>query len=751
MDDLLREFLTETGESLDIVDRELVRFEQEPNNTKILDNIFRLVHTVKGTCGFLSLPRLEALTHAAEALLGRFRSGKPVTGEAVTLVLATLDRIKSLLEELERNAVEASGVDEDLIEALQAMALEGPAGKTTPQVHQQLPVAHQSAHTPAADMRPARSIQADSAAPEDEAMKLANKSIRVHVDTLEHLMTMVSELVLTRNQLLEIVGRNQDSEFKLPLQRLSHVTADLQKSVLKARMQPIGYAWQRLPRIVRDLSSELAKPIEIEMGGAQTELDRQVLELIKDPLTHLIRNSADHGIEPPGERLAAGKPGRGLIRLSAGHEGGHVVIEVADDGRGLDTDRIKAKAIGLGMIPEGDADKLSQSQLQRLIFAPAFSTAEQVTSVSGRGVGMDVVHANIDQIGGTVDVRSVPGSGTTFSIKIPLTLAIISALIVDAGGQRFAIPQLAVLEIVRVCGRSDKRIERIRDAPWLRLRHALLPLVDIKHVLKLRSLPDDENEPRFIVIMQSGSVRFGVIVDHAFHTEEIVVKPLSRGLRHVAMFSGATILGDGSVILIANPSGMVPSPAASQAPQRPTEPESRLEVEETRQSFLLFRAGSLIPKALPLGFVRRLEEIDAASLERTGERTLLPYRGQLLPLIAVDEDRPIRTTGTLRIVVLSCESRWMGLIVDQIINIVEAQLDLGPATFRPGILGCTVLHGQPIEIVDIAHYLSLVFEDWCTGTTPSCGAVQGSPVVDTSASVVLALKPLPLHPSDRAA
>src|SRR5450756_1376905 len=549
MDDLLREFLTETSESLDTVDNQLVRFEQEPSNAKILDNIFRLVHTIKGTCGFLGLPRLEALAHAGETLMGKFRDGMPVTAEAVSLILSSIDRIKEILSGLEATEAEPEGSDQDLILKLQEMVERGIAamaasaspvvaapvapaapvkpaiahGTLVPQMlERQLrpgevslddlerafreteievaspPLAPAPAAAPAVAPAPVPAsapVAAPAAAAKEpkpasakpaaksvievdvpEADKVANQSIRVNVDTLEHLMTMVSELVLTRNQLLEISRRNEDTEFKVPLQRLSNVTAELQEGVMKTRMQPIGNAWQKLPRIVRDLSGELHKQIELEMHGADTELDRQVLDLIKDPLTHMVRNSADHGLETPAERLAAGKPEQGTIRLSAYHEGGHIIICIADNGRGLNTERIKAKAVSSGLVSEAELEKMTEAQIHKFIFAPGFSTAAAVTSVSGRGVGMDVVRTNIDQIGGTIDVKSVAGEGSSVTIKIPLTLAIVSALIVEAAGDRFAIPQLAVVELVRARANSEHRIERIKDTAVLRLRDKLLPL-----------------------------------------------------------------------------------------------------------------------------------------------------------------------------------------------------------------------------------------------------------------------------------
>src|SRR5689334_8187981 len=516
MDDLLREFLTETSESLDTVDNQLVRFEQEPNNAKILDNIFRLVHTIKGTCGFLGLPRLEALAHAAETLMGKFRDGMPVTGEAVTLILSTIDRLKEVLGGLEQTEAEPEGDDKDLIHELERMALaaskEEPKPKHTVgtliaqtlerplrpgevsldelerafrETEMEMPAVKPKADAKSEAPKPAKAERKNAEEDDKLEAKVANQSIRVNVDTLEKLMTMVSELVLTRNQLLEISRRNEDTEFKVPLQRLSNVTAELQEGVMKTRMQPIGNAWQKLPRIIRDLASELGKDIELEMHGADTELDRQVLDLIKDPLTHMVRNSADHGLETPEARRAAKKPEKGTIRLSAYHEGGHIIIEISDDGRGLDTDRIRQKVVSQMLASESDVEKMTEAQVHKFIFAPGFSTATVVTSVSGRGVGMDVVRTNIDQIGGTVDVKSVPGHGSSFTIKIPLTLAIVSALIVEAGGHRFAIPQLAVIELVRAQVNSEHRIERIKDAPVLRLRSKLLPLIHLKKLLKM--------------------------------------------------------------------------------------------------------------------------------------------------------------------------------------------------------------------------------------------------------------------------
>jgi two-component system chemotaxis sensor kinase CheA len=735
MDDLLAEFLTETSESLDVVDVELVRFEQEPNNTAILGNIFRLVHTVKGTCGFLGLPRLEALSHAAETLMGKFRDGMPVTAEAVTLVLSTIDRLKDVLAGLEQNQQEPDGSDADLIAELERAALgaAGRQGKVGPAddkstagslvyqvLERQLRPGEASLdelerafqETPVEEPVAKADAKQKAKVAEDEERadsKVASQSIRVNVDTLETLMTMVSELVLTRNQLLEIVRRHEDSEFKVPLQRLSNVTAELQEGVMKTRMQPIGNAWQKLPRIIRDLSAELGKEIDLTMHGADTELDRQVLDLIKDPLTHMVRNSADHGLETPDVRRAAGKPEKGTIRLSAYHQGGHIIIEISDDGRGLNSGKIRRKAIDLGLASDIDVEKMTEAQIHKFIFVPGFSTAGAITSVSGRGVGMDVVRNNIDQIGGTIDVKSVPGEGSSFTIKIPLTLAIVSALIVESAGERFAIPQLSVVELVRAQANSEHRIERIKDTAVLRLRNKLLPLIHLKTLL---AIGEGENaETGFIVVTQVGAQTFGIVVDSVFHTEEIVVKPMSTKLRHIEMFSGNTILGDGAVIMIIDPNGIAQTVGTASPVASDEDGEAEARKEKTH-SFLVFRAGSPQPKAVLLSLVTRLEEIDTRKIELSNGRHLVQYRGQLMPLVRVNDAVRLRAEGTQPLLVFSDGGRSMGLIVDEIVDIVEDTLDIEVGSDTPGLLGCAVIKGQATEIIDVGHFLPLAYADW---------------------------------------
>lgn len=765
MDDLLVEFLTETNESLDIVDVELVEFEQDPNNAQILSNIFRLVHTIKGTCGFLGLPRLEALAHAAETLMGKFRDGMVVTPEAVTLILFSIDRIKDILGDLEKTGAEPEGLDDDLINQLDMMAGVGvgfagdalPMNASEPEpeapsadagVFQVLERALKPGEVSLDELEAAfrsapgpEEIMAEPAAvnesPKVEAHKqiaakasvekpdakddgdhgggVSAQTIRVTVDKLEHLMTTVSELVLTRNQLLEIVRKHESSEFKVPLQRLSNVTAELQEGVMKTRMQPIGNAWQKLPRIVRDLSNELGKNIELDMHGADTELDRQVLDLIKDPLTHMVRNSADHGLEMPDERRANGKPEKGTIKLSAYHQGGHIIIEISDDGRGLNLERIKNKILSNGLATEADLEKMTENQIYKHIFAPGFSTAAAVTSVSGRGVGMDVVRTNIDAIGGHIDLKTVPGEGSTFTIKIPLTLAIVSALIVEASGERFAIPQISVVELVRTQENADHHIERIRDTQVLRLRNKLLPLVHLGSLLKIGSEAASADNA-FIVVTQVGQQTFGIVVDEVFHTEEIVVKPMSAKLRNIPMFSGNTILGDGSVIMIVDPNGVASEISSGVGSALHDEGQDEgadlLSENDKKVSMLLFRAGSQEQKAVPLSLITRLEEIPVEKIEMSTGRPLVQYRGGLMPLIPVCSSVQLAQEGTQALLVVSDDGRSMGLIVDEIVDIVEDRLDIEVSSEIPGVLGSAVLKGQATEVIDVAHFMPLAFEDW---------------------------------------
>lgn len=748
MDDLLREFLTETAENIATLDIELVKLEQNPNDPALLSSIFRLVHTIKGTCGFLGLPRLEHVAHAGENVLGKFRDGElQVTPHAVSLILQSIDTIKALLSYLEKNEREQEGTDDELIAALNAMA-EGRVvvpTKTVPSAameaaapvsaassasaadeHGFVPVSAEALAakfasgaeaSPASKMSTTAPVATAKPAGDDQAAKggasVADQSIRVGVDLLENLMTTVSELVLTRNQLLQILRGQKDTAFSAPLQRLNQVTSELQEGVMKTRMQQIGNAWSKLPRIVRDLSLELGKKIDLQMIGAETELDRQVLELIKDPLTHMVRNSADHGIEIPAERVKAGKPETGVVLLNAYHEGGHIVIEISDDGRGLALEKIKAKILEKNLATEAELASMADQQIMQYIFKAGFSTAAQVTSVSGRGVGMDVVKTNIEKIGGTVDFQSVQGKGSRFFIKIPLTLAIVSALIVECKGERFVIPQIGVVELVKVTANGENRIELINNTPVLRLRNRLLPLVSLRKALRLGE--DDVTKELFIIVAQTGNSTFGIIVDRVFDTEEIVVKPVSPILRSIRVFSGNTILGDGSVVMILDLNGVAELAGdvhTGAAAMNLAATAAQSEHTAGAQALLLFRAGDESPKAVPLSLVARLEEVDVKGIEYSNGAPMVQYRGKLMPLISVSPSQSIRAEGMQPILVFSDENKNMGLLVDEISDIIEDHVHIDLSTQRAGYLGSAIIAGKATDIIDAAHYLSVAFSDW---------------------------------------
>ncbi|WP_338663687.1 chemotaxis protein CheW [Pararoseomonas sp. SCSIO 73927] len=791
MDDLIADFLTETSEGLAGLDAALLRLERHPEDSRTIGEIFRLIHTIKGTCGFLGLSRLEKVAHAGENVLGRYRDGSlTVTSGGVSLILRVVDRVREIMAGLEASGAEPAGDDSAIVAELDAVftgaaapedaapedaapgkaalgsaapaaAMPAPGGKRPARRSRKaaavpravgtvpLPLAAESTpaevvaavpevapETPAPKRRRAAPRRAAASAPDlpvaspavvapvlpsapapsapeggaaTEAVAVA-QTLRVNVDVLESLMTLVSELVLTRNQLLQLSRARNDGALSGPLQRLSHITSELQEGVMKTRMQPIGNAWKGLPRLVRDLSRELGKRIELEMRGAETELDRQVLEMIRDPLTHMVRNSGDHGLEGPAERREAGKPEAGRILLDAYHEGGHIIIEVGDDGRGLAVERIRAKALSQGLATEQELAAMGERDIQRFIFRAGFSTAAAVTSVSGRGVGMDVVKTNIEKIGGTIDLRSRAGKGTTFLIKIPLTLAIVSALIVEAGGERFAIPQIGVVELVR----AGDGVTHIKDAPVLRLRDRLLPLVSLSRLLRLEEKAGAE-DGGFVVVTQVGQNLFGIIVDRVFDTEEIVVKPVAPILRHVTMFSGNTILGDGSVIMILDQNGIARATGVGaegvQEDRRGAAVVGAASSE--RLSLLLFRAGAGGPRAVPLGLVARLEDLPAERIEMSHGQPVVQYRGALMPLIPMGEGwMPPAAGGRQAVLVFNDGGRAVGLAVDEILDVVEEGLRIESGQERPGYLGTAVIAGRATEVIDCAWWLRQAGEDW---------------------------------------
>ena len=879
MDDLISDFIAETREGIEALDSELVRFEQCPDDPETLGGIFRLIHTIKGTCGFLGLTRLQTVAHAAENVLGGFRDGSLVVGEvAVSAVLDTVDLIRSITEALAATGAEPEGDDSVLIARLEAVldgegasasnssappeAAVDPAaapqadtrslidrlgGDATVDAAAEMALAHLRVDEPLAvlfadadadrlqaalrdslcevarrsqqpsrfasllsevaaappedaafvacfdavsrglseldvddsaiyELRrlalpaasavavaagedaldvetppatsaelppppvpegppvsvamPSRATPAPATLPPEPAAALGAagtspsagsapapgnegsgpaQTIRVSVDALEHLMTVVSELVLIRNQLIQTLRLEPESPFAAPLNRLNQVTSELQEGVMTTRMQPISGAWAKLPRLVRDLAQDLGKSIDLTMFGQETELDRQVLELIKDPLTHMIRNAADHGLEKADERLAAGKSATGRITLQARHEGGAIVIEVSDDGRGLAAEKIRAKAAASGLLSATQAESLSDADARQLIFAAGFSTASEVTSVSGRGVGMDVVRTNIEKIGGAIELSSVEGAGTRFTIRIPLTLTIVSALIVECCGDRFAMPQSSVVELVSASGASGRSIEYINGTAVLRLRDRLLPLISLQSLLALEPIGESAGET-CIVVARVGSFTFGVIVDRVFDTEEIVVKPVATVLRHVKLYSGATIMGDGSVILILDLKGISAETGASQAATSLYEDVEDVQAAtaEPRSAILVFRAANDALKAAPLASVSRIEEVTSEQIEHIDGRSVVQYRGRLMPIVTADAE-PAATwdTGERRpLLVFTREDRAVGLLVHEIVDIVESTLITDLKAVGSATKGSLIIEGAATELIDVSHFWS---------------------------------------------
>jgi len=747
MDDLLAEFLTETNESLAELDLALVKLERTPDDKGTLSLIFRMVHTIKGTCGFLGLPRLEHVAHAGENVLGRVRDGElTVTTGVITLVLSALDRIKEIVAALGATGVEPPGDDEPLIAALNRVAAGEPAPEPAAEAQhgeepdQPRPPAAAAPPAPIRETATEGSVASEAPPAEGQA---ALQTIRVSVEVLEELMTLVGELVLTRNQLLQISRAQGNTAFSPPLERLSHITSDLQDGVMKTRMQPIGNAWNKLPRLVRDLAKETGKKIELEMRGQDTELDRQILELMRDPLTHMVRNSADHGLEMPDVRRAAGKSETGRIMLNARHEGGHILIEVEDDGRGLDVTRIRAKVLAQGLATESELAAMTESQIHSFIFRAGFSTAAVVTSISGRGVGMDVVRSNIERIGGAIELTSTLGKGSCFTIKIPLTLAIVSALIVKACGERFAIPQISVRELVRVGEASSTgglSIDYIGPTAVLRLRDRLLPLVSLGALLRMEGADDGGRVPAAatVIVTAVGSGLLGIVVEEVFDTEEIVVKPVAPILRHVTMFSGNTILGDGSVIMILDPNGVARSAGVSASRETRDAPAALAAIgarSDEQMSLLLFRAGGEANlRAVPLSLVARLEDIPRDRIERSSAGSVTQYRGKLMPLVGVDGDGQWAADPppTQPILVFVEGARTMGLMVDAIVDVVQDKLRIELGSSSPGLLGTAVIAGQAADVLDTAFWLNRAWHDWLDTTPETEAKPRGLLLVEDS-------------------
>ena len=777
--DIVKDFLIESRENLDRLDRDLVSLEKNPKDKDSLAGVFRTIHTIKGTCGFLGFNKLEKVAHVGENLLTRLRDGQLILNpEITTSLLGMVDAIRQMLKEIESTGTDGVNDYPELREKLtqlqkpivpaaspasaaaavniqvsqDLMAVEKPskprkknkhadvAGKaSSPAVEfgngpasgaaenffddgttvtRALPINSQTkVLTKTEDQHP---VQVAEAKPRDAAPE----TIRVGVNLLDKLMTQVGELVLARNQLLQIANTVGDTGLHGVSQRMNLIATELQEEVMKTRVQPIGNIWNQFPRTVRDVALGCNKEVGIEMEGEKTELDKTIIEAIKDPLTHLVRNSVDHGIELPAERVKAGKTRAGRLILRAFHEGGQVNIEISDDGAGLNPERIRQKAIERGVIGAEQAARMTEREICNLIFLPGFSTAEKVTNVSGRGVGMDVVKTNVERIGGNVDVHSTRGQGTTVRVKIPLTLAIIPALVVTCCGERYAIPQVSLLELVRLeADEVSTAIELVHGAPVYRLRGHLLPLVYLSRELKLEA--DDKRASQSgdainIVVLQADERQFGLIVDQINDTEEIVVKPLRKQLKSVKTFAGSSIMGDGKVALILDVLGLAQrASVVTETRERGiTEKVTESVNQEEKQTFLLFAGPGDSRMAIPLSTLARLEEFPVAQVEMSGTQWVTQYRGQILPLVRLNvvlEERrnklralqalPTADSGPIQALVINHDGRTFGLVVEKILDIVEDPANVKSAATRAAVLYSVVIGNRVTELLDIAAIL----------------------------------------------
>jgi two-component system chemotaxis sensor kinase CheA len=718
--DVIREFLVESHENLSRLDQELVELEKRPKDAQLLASIFRTIHTIKGTCGFLAFSTLERITHQAESLLSQLRDGKrKLTPSLISLILDTVDATRKVLASIEANEEAGPERFEEITERLRVAVQSPPEAASEPGsgLTTASPAGH---HDENGAPEPCEGPKNEETGLKSSAVADAN--IRVGVGLLDKLMDLVGELVLTRNQILQFNTEREDAALNATSQRLNLITTELQEGVMKTRMQPIGMVWNKLPRVVRDMAVALGKQIRLEMNGADTELDRTIIEAIKDPLVHLVRNSCDHGIEPAEVRISAGKSPYGRLTLRAYHEGGQVNIEIGDDGAGIDIAQVKQKAVEKGLLRPEQAEKLSDREAVNLIFQPGFSTAQTVTNVSGRGVGMDVVKSNIEKIGGIVDVCNRPGEGSTVKLKIPLTLAIIPGLVITSGGERFVIPQVSLLELIRLEGdSSDKHIEQVHGTPVYRRRGSLLPIAYLNQVLKLKSA--EQAEAVSIVVLQAEDRQFGLVVDGINDTQEIVVKPLGKQLKGLTEYAGATIMGDGRVALILDVLGIGQRSGvlAESREQARAAAEKKAHGGIEQQRLLLFRVGSFERLAVPLSLVARLEEFPRSSIEFAGGCQVVQYRNRILPLVplrdVLESGAPDRdeTADPVQVIVFNDGDRSVGVVVDQILDVVEETVMVRQKSTRKGLLGSAVVAKRVTDLLDLNEVIQAAHESWFQG------------------------------------
>ena len=746
-DDILVEFIVEAREILDQLDLDFVQLEITPDDKKLVGNIFRAMHTLKGSSGFFAFKRLEKVSHAGESLLGKIRDGQlTLDTEKATILLSALDCLRVIIEGIEATQTEPAGDDSALVENLLALA----AGKEANVVAQATPPAQPAATTePPAVTAPIPEPTSQAVAPELQSAPVKSSlamtsedsestdqvwapdpadivktqesaaPVKVSLELLDRLMNLVSEMVLARNRLLPFTNQFSDHDFSSAVRVVDLLTLELQERMMKTRMQPIAQVWTKFPRLMRDVSNQCGKQVSLIQEGSETELDRTLLDAIRDPLVHIIRNSIDHGIELPEDRIRLGKPELGKVLLRASHENGMVVIEIADDGAGVDYDLVRQKAIEKNLIPAPQAQDLSDLQLLEYIFLPGFSTKSQVSNLSGRGVGMDVVKTNISNIGGSIDINSKRGVGTTIRLKIPLTLAIMPALFVRCGSEPYAIPQNSVLEMVRLDLSADTTgLEDFYGTPVFRLRNQLVPILFLNHQLEVSKDLPAEDAILNIAILQSSGIRFGLVVDEVLNMQEVVVKPLGPLLKDVTDFAGATILGNGRVALILDIDGIaIQSGMVAKIQSRPLNADSTLEeASEEDVAMLSFELEGQSRLAIYLDHVERLEMISPKQVQRNGNRDVIQYGNEIMHLLYlnhyIEGAKKGKASSTedevIPVIVHYTNDIPVGLVVSQVHDIIHVSKNLHEANPpQKGLLGCVSLNDQVINVIDLQEILMM--------------------------------------------
>lgn len=735
---IIAEFVAESRERLADVENQLLAIEAAGSDVdmELVNEVFRAVHSIKGAAGFLGFDALSQLAHSLENVLNLVRSRQLVTdGHVTDVLLRSADTLRRMIEDVEHSNEFAITEYVDLLHQIVTGLTAEEAGQasvpSTPPVPAPSPTPATTVVPPQHDepATPAHPPETSTARPVPPANHppappvvpaAADTNIRVPVVVLDRLMNLAGELVLARNRLMQTITNADHTALDTAASRVDQVTSELQETIMQTRLQIVGNVFNKFPRVVRDLSNLLNKQCQLMLEGQEVELDKSIIEAIGDPLTHLIRNSVDHGIERPDERIQAGKPPAGTIALRAFHQAGKVNISISDDGRGIDAARIREKAIARGLLPAEQLREMSDREILQLIFRPGFSMAEKVTQVSGRGVGMDVVKTNIEKLGGTVAVDTQVGAGTTFTIKLPLTLAIVPALIIRCEGRRFAVPQANINELVRVkASEASTRIQRIRNAEVLRLRGTLLPLVRLSTALgqTVDTLPRSEDRVWNILVVEAGHLRYGLIVDGLHDSEEIVVKPLGRHVKDCPCLAGATILGDGTVALILDVGAIATHCQLEASPQEDAKKDVMTAVrEQEMQSVLLFTNDPSEQFAIPMQLIARLERISSQQIDMVGGQKVLHYRGSTLPLLSLEDHvraQPCPPASWAFVVVFKVAGREVGLLIQDLIDIHDIPANIDTVMFRePGILGSTIVGGKTTRLLDLFELTETVHPEW---------------------------------------